>query len=147
MQTIGHSGFAQGTGASFSSLNQSVNWHHMKDNIEIGHLSKFEKRERVKEKQRFRASDWHLVGKGRWGRGVGGGGSLRLIERNWFLSFRSSSRPIRITQCCTEFKSFGNKRFDRSLSISFKCECYIIMQLQHTKNLNPERFKLDTTLS
>ena len=34
-----------------------------------------------------------------------------------------------------------------SLGISFKCECYIIMQVQHTKNLNPERFELGTTLS
>ena len=26
-------------------------------------------------------------------------------------------------------------------------ECYIIMQIQRTKNLNPGRFELDTTLS
>ena len=33
------------------------------------------------------------------------------------------------------------------MSISFKCECYIIMQIQYTKNLNPGRFELGTTLS
>ena len=27
--------------------------------------------------------------------------------------------------------------------MSFKCECHIIMQIQYTKNLNPERFELD----
>ena len=31
--------------------------------------------------------------------------------------------------------------------ISFKCECHIIMQIQYTKNLNPGRFELGTTLS
>ena len=33
------------------------------------------------------------------------------------------------------------------ISISFKCECYIIMQMQHSKNLNPERIELVTTLN
>ena len=33
------------------------------------------------------------------------------------------------------------------MSISFKCECYIIMQMQRSKNLNPERIELVTTLS
>ena len=39
------------------------------------------------------------------------------------------------------------KRFVPSFSISFKCECYIIMQMKHTKNLNPERSELGKTLS
>ena len=41
----------------------------------------------------------------------------------------------------------GIKRFVSSISISFKCECSIIMQMQHTKNLDPERFELGATLS
>ena len=39
------------------------------------------------------------------------------------------------------------KRFVSGISISFKCECHIIMQIQYTKNLIPGRFELGTTLS
>ena len=39
----------------------------------------------------------------------------------------------------------GIKRFVLNISMSFKCECFIVMQIQHTKNLNPERFELGTT--
>ena len=31
--------------------------------------------------------------------------------------------------------------------VSFKCECNVIIQIQYTKNLNPGRFELGTTLS
>ena len=31
----------------------------------------------------------------------------------------------------------GVKRFVPSISISFKCEFFIVMQIQHTKNLTP----------
>ena len=41
----------------------------------------------------------------------------------------------------------GKNRFVWGISISFKCECHIIMQIQYTKNLNPGRFELGTTLS
>ena len=41
----------------------------------------------------------------------------------------------------------GIKRFVSIISISFKCECRIIMQIQDTKNLIPGRFELGTTLS
>ena len=41
----------------------------------------------------------------------------------------------------------GIKRFVSGISISFKCECNIIMQIQYTKNLDPGRFELGTTLS
>ena len=41
----------------------------------------------------------------------------------------------------------GIKRFVSGISVSFKCECNIIVQLQYTKNLNPGRFELGTTLS
>ena len=44
-------------------------------------------------------------------------------------------------------KSLGIKRFVSGISISFKCECHIIMQIQYTKNLNPGRFELGITLS
>ena len=39
------------------------------------------------------------------------------------------------------------KRFVSGISISLKCECNFIMQIQYTKNLNPGRFELGTTLS
>ena len=56
-------------------------------------------------------------------------------------------RPIRLTQCCTNSNPLGIKRFVSGISISFKCECHIIMQIQYTKNLIPGRFELGTTLS
>ena len=56
-------------------------------------------------------------------------------------------RTIRLTQCCTQIKPFGNTTFFVSgISISFKCECNIIMQIQYTEKLNPGRFELGTTL-
>ena len=66
----------------------------------------------------------------------------RKCEHN----FRIGNRPIRLTHCCTQFKPFGNKTFVSGISISFKCECHIIMQMQYTKNLIPGRFELGTTL-
>ena len=56
-------------------------------------------------------------------------------------------RPIRLTQCCTQFKPFGNKTFCFRNFHTFKWECKIIMEIQYTKNLNPGRFGLGTTLS
>ena len=56
-------------------------------------------------------------------------------------------RPIRLTQCCTQFKPFGNKTFCFRNFHTFKWECNIIMQIQYTKNLNPGRSGLSTTLS
>ena len=41
----------------------------------------------------------------------------------------------------------GIKRFVRGISIPFEYECYIIMQIQYTKNLSPGRFELGTTMS
>ena len=41
----------------------------------------------------------------------------------------------------------GTKRFVSGISISFNRECHIVMQIQYTKNLNPGRFELGTTLS
>ena len=60
---------------------------------------------------------------------------------------KNSNRPIRLTQCCTQFKPSGNKSFCFRNFHTFKCECHIIMQIQNTKNLNPWRFELGTTLS
>ena len=56
-------------------------------------------------------------------------------------------RPIRLTQCCTQFKRFGNITFCFRNFHTFKWECNIIMEIQYTKNLNPGRFGLGTTLS
>ena len=42
--------------------------------------------------------------------------------------------------------SLGIKRFVSRISISFKCECHIIMQIQYAKNLNPGRFELVNAL-
>ena len=41
----------------------------------------------------------------------------------------------------------GIEHFVSGISISFKNECYIIMQIQHTKNLYLRRIELGTTLS
>ena len=63
---------------------------------------------------------------------------LNLVWR--ILIWNCSDRPIRLTQCCTQF---GNKTF---------CSKYfhiisMWMRHYHTKNLNLERFELGTTLS
>ena len=58
----------------------------------------------------------------------------------------SVNRPIRLTQSSTQFKLFGNKTFCFRNFHTFKCECHIIMQIQYTKNLDPGRFELGTTL-
>ena len=36
---------------------------------------------------------------------------------------------------------------DLGTSVASKCECHVIIQIQYTKNLNPGRFELGTTLS
>ena len=57
-------------------------------------------------------------------------------------------RPIRLTNIVVPNSNpLGIKRFVSGISISFKCECNIIMQIQYTKNLKPKRFELGTTLS
>ena len=58
-----------------------------------------------------------------------------------------ADRLVSLNQCCTQFKSFGNKTVCSKNSISFKCECCIILWMKHTKNLNPERFELGSALS
>ena len=58
-----------------------------------------------------------------------------------------SNRPNRQTHVVSNSNPLGIKRFDSGISISFKCKCHIIMQIQYNKNLNPWRFELDTTLS
>ena len=44
-------------------------------------------------------------------------------------------------------KIFACGIWNTAQGISFKYECHIIMQIQYTKNLNPGRFELGTTLS
>ena len=55
--------------------------------------------------------------------------------------------PNRLTQCVPNSNPLGIIFFVSGISISFKCECHIIIQMQYTKNLNPGRFELGTTLS
>ena len=59
----------------------------------------------------------------------------RPIDLFGELNVVPNSNPLRI------------KRLVSGISISFKCECHIIIQIQYTKNLNPGRFELGTTLS
>ena len=59
----------------------------------------------------------------------------RQIDLFGLLNVVLNSSPLRI------------KRLVSGISISFKCECHIIIQIQYTKNLYPGRFELGTTLS
>ena len=54
----------------------------------------------------------------------------QLIDRFRLLDVAPNSNPLRL------------KRFAPSISISFKCQCRIIMQMKRTKNLNPQRLEL-----
>ena len=56
-------------------------------------------------------------------------------------------RPIRLTQCCTQFKSLGVKilcvlYLHYNVAFSFKC-----MEIPETKSFIPKGFELGTTLS
>ena len=59
--------------------------------------------------------------------------SYHVIE-NHLLDVAPNSNPLRL------------KRFAPSISLSFKCQCRIIVQMKRTKNLNPQRLELGTTL-
>ena len=48
-----------------------------------------------------------------------------LLKTHCFLF----NRPIRLTQCCTQFKTLENKTFVSGIYISFTCEYHIIMQM------------------
>ena len=57
------------------------------------------------------------------------------------------NRPIRLTQCCTQFKSPGVKilcvlYLHYNVAFSFKC-----MEIPETKSFNPKGFELGTTLT
>ena len=59
----------------------------------------------------------------------------------------SVNRPIRLTQCCTQFKSPGVKihcvlYLHHNVAFSFKC-----MEIPETKSFIPKGFELGTTLS
>ena len=58
-----------------------------------------------------------------------------IIDLFGYLNVVPNSNPL------------GIKHFVSGISISFKCECHIIMQIQNTENLNPGRFELGTTMS
>ena len=46
-----------------------------------------------------------------------------------------------------EIKGGPGHPADLGISVSFKCDGNVIIQIQYTKNLNPGRFELGTTLS
>ena len=57
------------------------------------------------------------------------------------------NRPIRLTQCCTQFKSLGVKilcvlYLHYNVAFAFKC-----MEISETKSFIPRGFELRTTLS
>ena len=64
-------------------------------------------------------------------------------ERKWRLPLTYSANSIVVPNS----NPLGIKRFVSGISTSVKCECHKIMQIQYTKNLNPRRFELGTTLS
>ena len=58
---------------------------------------------------------------------------LGLIKPVLFVWLGYKHRPIRLTQCCTQFRPFGNKTFCFKNFHTFKWECHIIMQIQFYK--------------
>ena len=69
-----------------------------------------------------------------------------FISRSQCLFF-VANRPIRLTQCCTQFKSPGVKihcvlYLHHNVAFSFKC-----MEIPETKSFIPKGFELGTTLS
>ena len=58
-----------------------------------------------------------------------------------------SNRPNRLTHVVPNLNPLGIKRCVSGISMSFKSECHIMMQIKYTKNLNPWRFEFGTTLS
>ena len=78
-------------------------------------------------------------------------GNLRLkidwaIASSW-REIYASNRPIRLTQCCTQFKSPRVKilcllYLHYNVTFSFKC-----MEIPETKIFIPKGFELGTTLS
>ena len=53
---------------------------------------------------------------------------LRISRYSDFLSPMLTNRPIRLTQCCTQFRSFGNKTFCSKyfhMNATLSCKCYI----------------------
>ena len=67
--------------------------------------------------------------------------STSLMSVNWLGEI--VYKPIRLTQWWPNSNPLGITRFFfPNISVSFKRECYILMQMQHTKNLNPERCEL-----
>ena len=64
---------------------------------------------------------------------------MRSIIDNqlWLKTFAVVPSPVR-----TLIKTL----YVLGISISFKCECHIITQIQYTKNLNPGSFQLGTTV-
>ena len=72
---------------------------------------------------------------------------IRWRQRDRVSLGSSKDRPIRLTQCCTQFKSPGVKilcvlYLHYNVAFSFKC-----MEIPETKSFIPKGFELSTTLS
>ena len=70
-----------------------------------------------------------------------------FIYLSYYACKLRSNRPNWLTYVVPKSNLLRIKRFVLGISIPFKCEFYIILQIHYTKNLNPGRFELCTTLS
>ena len=61
------------------------------------------------------------------------------------VCFSKINKPNRLTQCFTQFKHLGKKRFAPGIAISLNFDGYIIMQIRFKMNLNSGRFELGST--
>ena len=71
------------------------------------------------------------------------GALLRLLN----LPQSGQIDPFGLLNVVPNSNPLGIKHFVPGIAMLFKCECYIIMQIQYTKNPNPRRFELGTTLN
>ena len=70
-----------------------------------------------------------------------------MVKQSFFGLPGQYGRRVTRANVVPNSNPLGIKRFVPGISISFKYECYIIMQIQYTKNLNPGRFELGATSS
>ena len=74
------------------------------------------------------------------------GGVRTTIAKHHGRYSKSDHRPIRLTQCCTQFKSPGIKIlcvFYLHYNVAFIFKC---MEIPETKSFIPKGFELGTTL-
>ena len=68
---------------------------------------------------------------------------FEIVSVEYIEEFKDKSENEEIKICVYYRLRLQSSSCGRSL----KCECHTLMQMQHTKNLNPGRFELGTTLS